>query len=165
METLPALEPGTKAPSFELVDTEGRKVSLEDLLKKGPTLLIFYKRECPVCRDSLPFFKKYTQYVNGFSVVGIAQNTQEETVEFAQSLGLNFPILLDSDGYKVSKAYGLTNVPTLFLIGQDGVIKKTVVSWNRQLNNEVSEEIAKTTGKPVVVISQEGDGMPDFRPG
>ena len=34
---------GSKAPAFTLKDQNGREVSLDSLLKKGPTALVFYR--------------------------------------------------------------------------------------------------------------------------
>jgi len=38
------LQVGDKAPDFTLPDTEGRPVSLSDLLKEGPVILAFYTK-------------------------------------------------------------------------------------------------------------------------
>jgi peroxiredoxin len=162
-----ALEPGSKAPDFALTATDGSTYRLSDLVKNGPVVLFFYKRECPVCQMAAPFMQKFEDAYggSGFSILGIAQNEKEETIAFAREHGITFPVLLDSNGYKVSKAYGLTAVPTTFLVDSSGTIRHTVVSWSRPGLNAVSEAVAQLTQKPVVPISVEGDGAPDFRPG
>lgn len=161
------LEPGAKAPDFTLVGVDGSAYSLGELLKKGTVVLFFYKKECPVCQMAAPFMERFQQAYAGdhFAIVGVAQNDGPETREFAAQYGVTFPILLDNDGYKVSKAYGLTNVPTTFLVDQSGTILQTVQSWDRARLNEMSQKVGELTGRPVVPISLEGDGAPDFRPG
>ena len=39
----PGLKVGKKAPSFELQDQLGKKIRLEDMLKKGPVALVFHR--------------------------------------------------------------------------------------------------------------------------
>ena len=39
----PGLEKGEKAPSFALKDHSGKMVKLEELLKKGPVAMVFYR--------------------------------------------------------------------------------------------------------------------------
>ena len=47
-----------------------------------------------------------------------------------KEFGITFPILLDErEAYPVSNAYGLTNVPTIFWIAQDGEIEVSSVGW------------------------------------
>ncbi|MGQ9525539.1 MAG: peroxiredoxin family protein [Armatimonadota bacterium] len=161
------LKPGAKAPDFISAGTDGQTYSLGVVLKKGPAVLFFYKRECPVCQMAAPFVERFQQAYAGdrFTMLGVAQNDAEETREFASQFGVTFPILLDSNGYRVSKAYGLTNVPTTFLVDPSGVILQTVQAWDRAKLNEMSAKVAELTGRPVVPISIEGDGAPDFRPG
>jgi peroxiredoxin len=44
--------------------------------------------------------------------------------EFVKQKGLIFPVLLDRDAKVTRKKYGVYMVPTLFLIGKDGMIKE-----------------------------------------
>jgi hypothetical protein len=52
-------------------------------------------------------------------------------------------VALDGRGYIVSNAYGLTNVPTVFEVQQDGTIGISSVSWARE---EVEEIYRKHSG-------------------
>jgi hypothetical protein len=63
--------------------------------------------------------------------------------------GVNFPVALDGRGYIVSNAYGLTNVPTVFEIQQDGIIGMSSVSWARP---EVEEIARKYSADAVGVV-------------
>lgn len=45
---------------------------------------------------------------------------------------MTFPVALDDTSkYPASNAYGLTSVPTLFLIAENGDIEKTVGGWSK----------------------------------
>jgi cytochrome oxidase Cu insertion factor (SCO1/SenC/PrrC family) len=39
----PSIERAAVAPDFELVDTEGRKHSLDQLVANGPAVVVFYR--------------------------------------------------------------------------------------------------------------------------
>ena len=121
---MPALIAGVPAPKFKLHDLESGPFSLEEALKHGPVLLVFFKISCPTCQFTLPYLERLYQGLKGKSVpaiVGISQNNQKDTAAFLRQYGVSFPVLLDDPmGYPVSNAYGITNVPTLFYIGQDG---------------------------------------------
>src|SRR5256885_4072495 len=56
------------------------------------------------------------------------------------------PILLldDTEIYPASNAYGLTNVPTMFWISEDGDIEISSVGWSRQDFEEVVKKDRKS---------------------
>src|ERR1700692_3302268 len=128
-----ALPAGTKALDFPSPavfigkdgNKEGDKFSLQSALQQGPVLAAFFKVSCPTCQYAFPYLERIHQAHGGkkINVVGISQNDQRDTAAFLKEYGVTFPTLLDDpNGYAVSNAYGLTNVPSLFLIGQEGQI-------------------------------------------
>ena len=121
-----ALTAGTQAPEISLRSIDGSKFSLHDTLKRGPVLAAFFKISCPTCQYSFPFLERLHKNYGGqkITIVGISQNNERDTKAFLKEFGVTFPTLLDDPkGYAVSNAYGLTNVPSLFLIGQSGKIE------------------------------------------
>ena len=166
-----ALPAGTKAPDFSLPAVfngkDGGKFSLQAALKQGPVLAAFFKVSCPVCQYTFPFLERIHQAQRDkkVTIVGISQDNQRDTAAFLKEYGVTFPTLLDDpNGYTVSNAYGLTNVPTLFLIGQDGQIEVSSVGWVKQ---EV-EDIHRTLGAqetPRAPIFKPGEDVRDFRAG
>src|SRR6266481_4612393 len=119
LSTLPA---GESAPAISLKDTNGQSFSLEETLKKGPALAAFFKVNCPTCQFTFPFLDRlYETYRDSkFTLLGISQNDAADTREFCEEFGIKFPMLVDGHGYPASNAYGITNVPTLFLISPEG---------------------------------------------
>ncbi|MBI2956642.1 MAG: redoxin domain-containing protein [Acidobacteria bacterium] len=161
------LEAGTQAPPFALKDTEGNTCSLAEALKQGPVLLAFFKVSCPVCQFTFPFVERLYQGVkgkNGIQVWGISQNDRPDTVAFAREYGCTFPMLLDDEGYPVSNDYGLTNVPTLFLVEPNGSISVSSLGFVRKDIEAVAEEFGQLTGQRITVF-QPGDAVPDYKPG
>jgi peroxiredoxin len=129
-----ALSVGTKAPDFELKAMDGRRFVLRDELARGPVMLAFFKASCPTCQYAFPFLERLEKAYGHKSVqiVGVSQNDPKQTAAFTKEFGVTFPVLLDdSERYPVSNAYGLTNVPTVFWIGQDGEIEVSSVGWVR----------------------------------
>src|SRR5437763_8379614 len=114
-----ALDPGVKAPEVTLPLLSGGNFSLREALARGPVLLAFFKISCPVCQFAFPYFERlYKSYGKGpVTIMGVSQDNAADTRRFAQEFGVTFPIALDDTrSYPVSNAYGLTNVPTLFLV-------------------------------------------------
>ena len=150
---------GIQAPAFTLPDMEGQKRSLHDLLAQGPILLAFFKVSCPTCQYTLPFLQRLAG--SKVSVIGVSQDVRRKTEEFNRTYALLFPALLDSaDGdYPVSNAYGITYVPSLFLIEPDGQISLTSVGFAKV----DLEEIARRAG-PVSLFHRD-EKIEAFRAG
>src|SRR5258708_3899484 len=114
---------GAKAPTFRLTGLDGSERSLQDILAGGPVLLVFYKTSCPVCQLTAPFLERLSA-TSAIQVIGISQDDAGATRGFTERFGVTFPTLLDSsnDGYPASNAYGITSVPSMFLLERDGTI-------------------------------------------
>jgi peroxiredoxin len=163
-----ALPAGTKAPDFSLPALDGSRFSLQDALKTGPVLVAFFKVGCPVCQYTFPFLERIYKARGDkkLTIVGISQNDQRDTAAFMKEYGVTFRTLLDDpNGYAVSNAYGLTNVPTLFLIGQDGQIEISSVGWVKQDIEEINRQLAGTQQTPPLTIFRPGEDVRDFRAG
>jgi peroxiredoxin len=165
---MPALVAGTKAPAFELKTLDGKQFSLRDELARGPVALAFFKVSCPVCQFAFPYLERLhkTYQQKAYTLVGVSQNGAKDTAAFNKEFGVTFPVLLDDTGhYPVSNAYGLTNVPTVFWIAQDGEIELSSVGWLKadfeELNRRMSEA-GKTAPTP---LFKSGESVPDFRAG
>ena len=162
-----ALTVGAKAPEFELKTLDGKKFSLSDELARGPVVAAFFKVSCPTCQYALPFLERlYKAYAkNGVTLVGISQNDAKETTAFNQQFGITFPVLLDDTrSYPVSNAYGLTNVPSIFWIAQDGEIEVSSVGWVKADFEQINRKA--DTGKiPAASVFKAGEDVREFRAG
>jgi peroxiredoxin len=166
--TMSALQVGTSAPDFTLPAMDGSKFSLREALSRGPVLLAFFKISCPVCQYAMPFVERlYRKYGSkGVTIVGISQNEKKDTAQFIKEYGLTFPILLDDiSTYPVSNAYGLTNVPTIFWVAQDGDIEVSSVGWVKKEFEEISRLAAGATSSDLQPVFARGEEIADFRAG
>lgn len=162
-----ALAAGTQAPPFTLKDMGGKAYSLPEALKQGPVLLAFFKVSCPVCQFTFPFIERLHQAVKGngkLHIWGVSQDDARDTRSYAREYACTFPMLIDEAGYPVSNQYGLTNVPTLFLVKPDGAIQVSSVGFARQDIEAVAAEYGRLAGQRITVF-QPSDNVPDFKPG
>ena len=150
---------GAKAPAFRLPGLAGSTQSLQDILARGPALLAFFKISCPVCQLTAPYLERLSANSACLQVVGISQDDAGATRGFAGRLGLTFPILLDcSDDYAASNAYGISSVPTLFVVEPDGVVTKSFAGFSKR----DFEELGARAG--VIPFGAE-DHVPEWKAG
>ena len=137
VEPKSALQPGTRAPDFELLATPDQKVDLHHF-RGRPVVLVFYPADwSPVCGDQLalyneilPEFNKHAAQVIGISADGVWCHTA-----YASSRKLHFPLLADFEPKgAVARKYGVYRHQdgvaerALFVIDGDGVIRWSYVS-------------------------------------
>lgn len=95
------------APSFSGIDQEKNKVSLDDLLKKGPVVLFFYRGQwCPYCNKQLKQLEDSLSVITnkGASVVAISPEASENISKTVEKTKATYPILHD-EGLKIMKSY------------------------------------------------------------
>jgi len=163
-----ALATGKKAPDFELKTLDGKPFSLGDELARGPVVLVFFKVSCPTCQYALPFYERlYKAYGNkNVTLVGISQNDAKDTTAFGKEFGVTFPVLLDDTRiYPVSNAYGLTNVPTVFWVEQDGEIEVSSVGWFKADFEQINRKMAEAGKSVPAAVFKAGEEVRDFRAG
>jgi len=127
------LAEGEPAPAFELKKLQGGQQSLGEILKAGPALFAFYKVSCPVCQLTAPYLERLSAG-GKIQIVGVSQDDAESTQSFNQRFGVTFPTLLDqaSEGYPASNAYGISSVPSLFLVEPDGRVSKSFNGFSKR---------------------------------
>jgi peroxiredoxin len=162
-----AINPGSKAPAVKLPLLGGGTFSLADWLSHGRVALAFFKVSCPVCQYAFPYFERIAKLLKGkgLTFVGVSQDDARDTADFAKTFGVNFPIALDDTRrYPVSNGYGLTTVPTLIVVNQDGSIERTIVSWSKAELEELYAGFrdSQTAGMPLFRPNEE---VVEFRAG
>lgn len=120
---------------FTLTALNGEDYTLSKL--RGQVVLIdFWATWCPPCRRSIPVFVSlYEKYRDrGFIVLGISREEKSKLVDFKNSNNVSYPILIDNKD--VSQAYGVTAIPSIFILDKKGVIQKTQVGFAPELEAE-----------------------------
>jgi peroxiredoxin Q/BCP len=98
---------GTAAPSFNLVNNEGKQVSLADYKGKWVVLYFYPKDFTSGCTlEARNFQRDLAKYDAANAVIlGVSVDPAESHKEFCAKEGLNFKLLADTDA-KVSEQYG-----------------------------------------------------------
>jgi peroxiredoxin len=158
---------GNIAPAFSLKSLEGGEFSLATAISRGPVVAAFFKVSCPVCQFTFPFLQRiYTRYGSAaVTIVGISQDDSAAARKFAMQCGVTFPILLDAEDYPVSNAYGLTNVPTIFLIGTDGTVKVSAMGFDKQALEDIARELAERVKQTLSPLFLPAEKVPAHKPG
>lgn len=152
--TMTKLEPGDKAPNFNLLDDHGNKVKLSDFKGQRVVLYAYPAAMTPGCttqacdfRDSLDSLK-----AAGIAVLGISPDKPEKLAKFRDRDGLTFPLLSDPDK-EVLIAYGAFGEKMMYGKKITGVIRSTFVIDARgkieiaQYNVRAKGHVAKLRGE------------------
>ena len=95
------------APDFTLTGTDDKKYQLQELLKKGPVVLVFYRGQwCPYCNKTLSNLTDSLSFIvsRGAMVMAVSPETPANLLKTISKTKSTFPILSDS-GMLVMKAY------------------------------------------------------------
>ena len=128
----------SKAPAWELSDTDGKPVKSSDFAGKV-VILDFWATWCPPCKAEIPGFvelqEKYKD--KGLVIVGVSLDEQGPAVvkPFMQQFRVNYPIVM-GDEKIVEDFGGVTAIPTTFIIDKAGNIVKKHVGFTPKENFE-----------------------------
>lgn len=116
--------PGYRAPAFTLNTTIGESVNLGDY-EGRPIVLNFWATWCPPCRAEIPHFQESSVKYDGRAVIlGVDQGEPLPIVaDFGSSLGVTYPLLLDTDN-DVNRQYAVSALPTTIFIDGEGIVRE-----------------------------------------
>lgn len=122
------LEPGDKAPDFELESDAGQNVRLSDFRGRRVVLYFYPKDDTPGCtteacefRDRMPRIEKADAVVLGVSPDSVASHQR-----FKVKHDLTFTLLSDPD-HEVAEAYGAWGEKKRYGRTYEGILRSTFV--------------------------------------
>ncbi len=120
IETLKRLAIGKEAPDFEVIDLDGKSITLSEI-DKDYVVLIFWASWCPHCTQVLPklrdFYKR--QDIDYLEVISISIDTSmSDYQDFIEVGGYNWINVCDYKGWESdpAKLFGIYATPTLILL-------------------------------------------------
>src|SRR5690349_13562315 len=109
------LQTGDRAPAFNGIDQDGKKISLKDLKGQKIVLYFYPEDDTPTCtiqacnlRDNFGLLKK-----NGFTVIGVSPDDPAKHRRFREKFELPFTLLADPD-HKIIDQYGVWGEKNLY---------------------------------------------------
>lgn len=159
---------GAAAPDFELPELDGGVVRLGEWLAGGPVVVAFFKTTCPTCMLAFPFLERIHQRASGLRVLAVSQDGAEATRRFHDDFEITLATVIDAaaTGYAVSDAYGITHVPSLFLVTRGkgaGGAGEGIVEWfSAGFSKPELEELGQRAGVAVFGVQ---DRVPVWKPG
>lgn len=128
-----------------------------------PAAIVFYKVTCPTCQMAAGPMDRLGRSA-GERFAAVVQDPAERASAFAREYGVSFGSIPDEEPYELSSAWGVRVVPTLFVTAEGGVLD-VVESWDREGWERAAARLGELLGIPIPAPSEEGDGLPPFRPG
>ena len=128
---------GTVAPDFKMNTPDGKTLQLSNFAKGKTVVLDFWASWCPDCRKDAPevvrLYEKYHQY--GVEFIGISMDTDVEAWKNAiEKFGITYPQVSELKKFKetdISKAYGVKWIPSMVVVGSDGLVKLSTVQIDK----------------------------------
>ncbi len=125
----PRLAAGQPVPAFTLERPDGSVVHFPDDLRGQVVAVRFWADWCPFCKGEMtalePLYRRL--HDSGFRILALNVRQDADTARaFAEAIGISYDVLLDRDG-AVARAYGVTGLPTTFVVDRSGRLVTRIV--------------------------------------
>ena len=135
---------GQKLPDLALTSTNGETISISDLFGKPMIVNVWYST-CEPCRREMPVLASAAdRYLNKVRFVGInIKDSANVAKEFADTYGVKFDLLLDTNGQFIT-TLGIATAPmTLAVSAQGQVIGQVAGEISAEKLDELVKELLK----------------------
>jgi len=149
------LKVGDKAPAIELIDQNGKTVSLAKLGKKKVLVYFYPKADTPGCTTQSCGLRDIKADIGRTAIIGISPDKPEKLKKFDDKYELGFTLLSDVE-HTVSLAYKVWKKKSMygreymgversaFLIDANGIIQE---AWYKISPKDTPLNLLKALGK------------------
>jgi thiol-disulfide isomerase/thioredoxin/uncharacterized membrane protein YphA (DoxX/SURF4 family) len=131
------------APSFDLPDLAGGRMSLPDLLEgRKPVLLVFADPNCGPCNALLPDVGEWSHRFSDELVVAIISSGAEEANR-RKAVEHAIPHVAIQEEREVQEAYGVRGTPCGVLIDPVGIIVEPLANGRDEIRDLVARTVSK----------------------
>jgi thiol-disulfide isomerase/thioredoxin len=137
---------GRPAPDFSLPDLDDQPYQLSQF-RDRVVILDFWATWCGPCKLAMPLVNKvHLEYQDkGLVVLGInleGRDKNQWVKKFIEESGHQFVILQGGMmGVGIDQVYGVTGIPTTFVIDKQGVIRYRHIGYRENLDQMLSREV------------------------
>jgi len=135
---------GEPAPPFAVTSTTGQPISLANY--KGKVLIMeYFATWCSPCRDSVAHLVNLNQKFGklGVQILGMSLDEHDEKAvrEFIVANKVNYPVAFAEE--RLQTDYAVRSVPTLYVIGKNGVIAEKFMGYNDRVEKNLDTLLKK----------------------
>ncbi len=122
------LKAGDKAPHFEGINQEGKKISLEDFKGKKLILYFYPKDDTPGCTaEACNLSDNYEIWLEkGYDVVGVSPDSEKSHAKFINKYGLKFNLIADGEK-EILQNYDVWGEKNMYGRKYMGVLRTTFI--------------------------------------
>ena len=134
------LDVGAYAPNFSMHDVNGNLLVLDELQKKGPVVLLFYRGKwCPVCSKYLSNLNDSIQLLTdrGATVIAVGPEKQENTQKMKKRTKSDFSFIADT---------------SLKMLLSYDVLFNVTDKYQKMIKTYLRTDIAENNGKETAMI-------------
>jgi len=142
------LQSGNKAPGFSMLSVSGNREALSvwcgsKLSKpyinseKNTVILSFWATYCAPCQKEIPELHKFYEKHKGENIkiflISIDEKGSSIVTPFVKKKGYTLPVLFDPYK-KTAERYGVTSLPSLFVISPDGTVQFSSEGYHQDVS-------------------------------